>query len=377
MTDPAQITLPKLEALGLTDDAGRPLVESEPLLPGADVAILPLAFGHTNFETPRIHEHPFAGAWRQACYSPAPVRLYRLRGAYVHSTAGVVMVANRLVAETLQHVWPQEHGMEVDRQTGFTTLCSAAVRRVAGRAVHLLAAGAYNYYHWHIDAVSRLSILPKAHADDLLLVPPLEHGFQRDTLERLAAEHPLTLHAIGPAETVLVDELILIPNFGGFGYYPRPEMLDVFDRLMRPMDAMPPHRRLYVSRARSSKRRLETEPEIAALLAAEGYEILDLDTLTLDEQIRCFAEATHVVGPHGAGLTNLVFCRPGTAVCELQMDCYMNWLFRRLGNLRGLRYGCVLGSIQGPWELVWPHDRSWRLPPDHLHDTLQGAGFLG
>ena len=376
MTPPLQITLPQLEALRLEDENGRLLVESEPLLPACDVPILPLAFGETGFGGRRIVEHPFEGAWKETGYAPAPVRLYRLRNACVHSSAGVVMVANRLIAETLQHVYPAEHGMEVEPDTGHTTLNSTSVRRVDGRAVHLLAAGAYNYYHWHVDAVSRLSVLPDGHRDDLILVPPLEHGFQRDTLVRLAAERPMRVHAIPTAETVLVDELVLIPNFGGFGYYPRPEMLGVFDRLVDGVAAAATHRRLYVQRTRSPKRRLENEGEVMALLAAHGFEMLDLDGMTQAEQARCFAEATHVVAPHGAGLTNLVFCRPGTRVCELQMDCYMNWLFRRLSNLRGVRYGCVLGEIQGPWEPVWPHDRTWRIPLDRLRETLEGAGFL-
>ncbi|AWJ85646.1 hypothetical protein TSH58p_18980 (plasmid) [Azospirillum sp. TSH58] len=376
MATPLQITLRELEALGLEDEAGRPLVESEPLLPEHEVPILPLAFGDGDFTDRRIVEHPFAGAWRETMYRPAPVRLYRLRDACVHSTAGVTMLANRLVAETLQHVHPPDHGMEVDPESGFTTLQSASVRRVAGRAVHLLAAGAFNYYHWQIDAVSRLPPLPDRYRDDLILVPPLEHAFQTDTLVRLAGDRPIRAHAIATAESVLVEELVLIPNLSGFGYYPHPDMLAAFDRLVASVGAAAPHRRLYIQRTRSPKRRLENEAEVIALLAGAGYEILDLDGLSLADQIRSFAEATHVVGPHGAGLTNLVFCRPGTLVCELQMDCYMNWLFRRLSNLRGVRYGYVMGEIQGPWEAVWPHDRTWRVPLDRARETLAEAGFL-
>ncbi|MDQ2104094.1 glycosyltransferase family 61 protein [Azospirillum isscasi] len=372
--EPIRISLPQLEALRLTDDEGRPLVESIPLFDPEQVDIRPLDFGDADFERLRIVEHPFAGAWKQTTYQSVPVRLYRLRGAHVHSSAGVVMVANRLVAETLQHVYPPEHGMQVDPETGFTTLQSADVRHVAGRAVHLLAAGAYNYYHWLIDAFSRLSVLPGHHLDDLLLVPPLERAFQRDSLSGLGRS--VRAHAIGTAETVLVDELMLVPSLTGFGYYPPPTLFAAFDRLASGMAAAAAHRRIYIHRLRSPKRRLMNEAAVMERLAAAGYETLDLDGMALADQMRAFAEATHVVAPHGAGLTNLVFCRPGTMVCELQMDCYTNWLFRRLANLRGLEYGCVLGRIDGPWEPLWPHDRTWRMPLDHLTATLDRAGFL-
>lgn len=376
MATPLQITLRDLEVLGLEDEAGRPLVESEVLLPECEMELLPLAFGETDFASRRIVEHPFPGAWNETLYRPAPVRLYRLRNACVHSSAGVTMVANRLIAETLQHVYPPDHGMEVDPNSGFTRLQSTVIRRAGTRAVHLLAAGAFNYYHWQIDTIARLSMLPDRHRDDLFLVPPLDLAFQKDTLTQLAGHRPMHLHAIGTAESVLVDELILVPNLSGYGYYPRPEMLAVFDQMIAAASPGAPHRRLYVERTRSPKRRLENEADIIALLVAAGYEILDLDSMSLIEQVRCFAEATHVVGPHGAGLTNLVFCQPGTLMCELQMDSYMNWLFRRLANLRGVRYGCILGEIEGPWEPVWPHNRSWRISLETVRETLQGAGFL-
>ena len=34
--------------------------------------------------------------------------------------------------------------------------------------------------------------------------------------------------------------------------------------------------------------------------------------------MRTFAEATHILAAHGAGLTNLLWCQPGTKVIEIQ-----------------------------------------------------------
>ena len=39
----------------------------------------------------------------------------------------------------------------------------------------------------------------------------------------------------------------------------------------------------------------------------------------LRDQIRSFREADIVVGVHGAGLTNIVFCRPGATVLEIPL----------------------------------------------------------
>ena len=41
------------------------------------------------------------------------------------------------------------------------------------------------------------------------------------------------------------------------------------------------------------------------------------------EQVKTFAEATHIVSPHGAGLTNLLWCRPKTKVYELTHKAFV------------------------------------------------------
>ena len=43
-----------------------------------------------------------------------------------------------------------------------------------------------------------------------------------------------------------------------------------------------------------------------------------LENMTIKEQMKTFAEATHIVAAHGAGLTNLLWCKPETKVIEIQ-----------------------------------------------------------
>ena len=39
--------------------------------------------------------------------------------------------------------------------------------------------------------------------------------------------------------------------------------------------------------------------------------------MKFSEQVDLFCNAEHIVGLHGAGLANIVFCQPGTRVIEL------------------------------------------------------------
>ena len=92
------------------------------------------------------------------------------------------------------------------------------------------------------------------------------------------------------------------------------------------------------------------------------------ETLSVADQVRLFRGAEVIVAPHGAALTNLGFCRPGTQVIELLMDAYCNWCFRNLAGLMQLRYDCVLGLAHRPWpELdATVHRAPWRISVNHV-----------
>ena len=52
--------------------------------------------------------------------------------------------------------------------------------------------------------------------------------------------------------------------------------------------------------------------------------IIKLSELSFNEQIKIFNEAKIIIGSHGAGLTNLIFCEPSTKVIEIgnpNFDC--------------------------------------------------------
>jgi hypothetical protein len=85
----------------------------------------------------------------------------------------------------------------------------------------------------------------------------------------------------------------------------RPELKDV-----------KPHRKIVVLRPGAKTRRITNSDEL--LLALEGWETVDLAKMTIREQMKTFAEATHIVAAHGAGLVNLLWCTPGTKVIEIQ-----------------------------------------------------------
>ncbi len=76
---------------------------------------------------------------------------------------------------------------------------------------------------------------------------------------------------------------------------------------------------VYVHRGANAPnaRRLSNEAQAFELMRRHGVEVIDPAALSLDEQIATFARAGLVIGPHGAGLVNLIFRRCNSSLLEL------------------------------------------------------------
>ena len=68
--------------------------------------------------------------------------------------------------------------------------------------------------------------------------------------------------------------------------------------------------------------------------------------MSVIEQALLFSQAKVVIAPHGAGLTNIVFCNPNTKIVEFFSPNYLHPGYWRLSNQVGLEYYCLLGEKQ-------------------------------
>ena len=103
-------------------------------------------------------------------------------------------------------------------------------------------------------------------------------------------------------------------------------------------------KRLYISRSNATRRKIIGEDRIVELLGLLGFSIVHPENLSVAQQVKIFSGAEVVVSPHGAALTNTVFCSPGTRVLELfsprtTPPCY--WI---LAAHCRLEYQCLVGE---------------------------------
>lgn len=225
------------------------------------------------------------------------------------------------------------------------------------------------YFHWMVDVLPRLEILRQAGYNwqdiDRIVVNSIRHPFQRETLQRLGIpESQIVESDIHPH--IQADQL-LVPDFAGPVGYPPPWVLawhrrtwlqeetagvnlnsEGFLELSDPQksklgDEKPP-KLIYISRHSAKYRRLLNEEAIASLLQQRGFTTINPETLSVAQQAQVFSQAKVIVASHGSGLTNLIFCQPGSTIIELMSPHYIRPYFWGLSRQVGLHHYYITGE---------------------------------
>jgi hypothetical protein len=365
---------------------GRPTVERLPFLAPSKLDVPPIYVGNPDFNRDGIELQlklgdPGASRLERAGATPA----FLLRNAMVHGKYGVITLGDRVLMETLYH-FPMHNVSGAAWENGNKLrLPELPLSMTTHSAYHLLACNLDSYFHWMIDVGARFNArLCEALRRDLesaetplLLLPILDTSWKRESID-LALPSSLPRVALTGDARVFVQRLLYVPDLSGAGFNPHPALLDMFDtmraRVLGERRAPRPWRRLYIDRADSDSRLLINQAQVRARASAAGFTPVLLSELSVHNQVRLFAEASHILAPHGSGLTNIGFCQPGSVLCELQMDSYVHWSFRLLAALRGVRYGCIVGETVGEKE-PWVHSNVWRLDMAALDAVLADPKF--
>ena len=197
-----------------------------------------------------------------------------------------------------------------------------------------------NHYMWlytHLPRIRQAQLLGQGHQ---VLLPCRDtlNPVKLDSLARLGVHAP---RFFGNSDEVIhVDELTIVD--------PDPfdaAMLDSLRERMTGDGLAEPTRRLLISREKCNYRRLKNESGLLRHLQPLGFERVFLEDLSLSVQVDLLASAEVVLGLHGAGFANVLFCQPGTHIVEIQDPEDPNPHFYALAALLGLDYWLIHGSV--------------------------------
>ncbi|MCT7961749.1 glycosyltransferase 61 family protein [Laspinema sp. D1] len=220
---------------------------------------------------------------------------------------------------------------------------------IAGTTAFLSVRGGNTYYHWMADLLPRLKLLQlsgiKIDKIDFFVVNSCHLTFQRQTLNLLGIPtHKIIQNSQNPH--IKAPNLIVPSLPGDVGLmspwtcqFLREAFLDkaATQGLQTPA-------RIYISRRHASYRRILNEEETIARLSPYGFVPIVLESLSFLEQVALFANAKAIIAPHGAGLTNTVFCNSKTQLIEIFSPDMVSVNYWVVSNIIGLDYAYLIGE---------------------------------
>jgi len=288
------------------------------------------------------------------------------KGRTIYDHGAVIAPDHRLLADVS---WPELVLRESQPKfhSAMRTMCLPQIQKIHGSVAVISSVKPDNYYHWMFDILPRIGILRQSGKNSDYYLVNTDTLFQQESLSLLNIPQP---KIINPTKCSHIQaDTLIVPSLPGplFSETPQELACKFLQSAFLSGFKKTPHRRLYISRSDAQQRRVTNESEVRELILPLGFDVLTLNGMSFDKQVQLFAEAMVVLGPHGAGLSNAVFCQPGSTLIEFLpksrsfIDC-----FERLAGLAGMAYYKIAGE-----------DDPARRSPDMSEDYTVDISELG
>ncbi len=327
-----------LTTVSIPPVSGRPMVRVEPLLP---VETFDRSLPVTNSERVRAEFGRCLNAEYAECHVAALTQA-RFAGLGV---GGVVISHDDKVVRPYS---PPRNEADPRFHNALSALRLPPVVRTGMAVVVATRCADNNYAHWMLDHMTRFWALAQTgvgEGDATLYIPGGRSKYQQYMLSRLSAAGMRFASVVGITPRLHVEaESLVVPSYVNpslnmVRYGHRAEQLRFVSGLVENASLAPERKapRIFVSRAKA-RRTVAAEAAILELLAPLGFKAVCLEDYSVPEQAALFRDAEVVVAFHGAGLTNLIFSRPGTVVIEIFAPDFIVTSFWSLCRDLGLRY---------------------------------------
>lgn len=235
-----------------------------------------------------------------------------------------------------------------------------------------------NYYHWTLQGLPSLLLFRalRGHTANLrLLLPASVPRYVLQYLELLNIKHAEVQGLPLDGRLCFADELIYPSFLGGeYAFNTSGLILDLAQALLARSGIQPSapmgagKRVIYCSRLDSSNRKITNEADLIKTLEELKVETIVASRLDVRAQMKTFHDADIVISPHGAGLSNVLYCRKGTTVIELIPDKYRNRCFATLA----IHGGCNYIPVAFPTAEAGGHQHTyrWDVPPGDIASRL-------
>ena len=229
----------------------------------------------------------------------------------------------------------------------FGSLFLKGFRKIQGDGpfFHVFNSWGTGYYHWLLEVLPKFLLFEQDLKGGTVLLP---RNPPRFIIEFLAAFGFSKYVELNTNLLIPTLEVISNPNSGCFS---KMQIEMIRTRLRERFGVSNPseagvRRAIYVSRRNSRGRKVVNEEQISDALKESGVDLVELDSMGFEEQVRMFSSCSLLISIHGAALANMIFMPEGSRVVELHPDVKgdvskVNQLYRNLSMVSGLGHELV------------------------------------
>ncbi len=283
-------------------------------------------------------------------YSLEELKVDRLEEVFV-SYSGLCIGENGLVKES-HHSYPEKQQQFLDEAVYFYRQAyndPNNLIELEDDNFYLLIHHPWssNYWHWMSEAILRLWMVREDLHGMILLLP--EHFQKLEFVQSsLKPFHFKDIYYIPFNKSLMVRNLCL-PQIKPIAdsYYANDlrSIREFYLEYSKGLDrkTFDVVEKIYISRKKASKRKVENEGDVELLLEKYGFKCIQNEDYNFFDQIALFSNAKYLVSIHGAGLTNMLFMARNSVVLELHKKKtnpgdWHSFAFWYMADALGFRY---------------------------------------
>jgi capsular polysaccharide biosynthesis protein len=249
------------------------------------------------------------------------------------------------------------------------------LRNLNGSVLSLLTGGAgnNNYWHWLFDVLPRFGLCSKStnlNKIDYFLLPSLLKQFQKETLDSLNIPEYKRISSekfrhIQAKELIMTDHPVMLSGNATKDILNIPGWISLWLRNtflnQTIIDNKKTKNKIYIDRNDTNsnllpQRIIINEEEIKKYLLDKNFTIVKLHETKFINQINLFYDAECVIGLHGGGFGNIVFCKPGTKIIELKSSTASDAI-KNLAKKNDLNYISLEAKAEEIYKFEFPNQQ--------------------
>ena len=245
--------------------------------------------------------------------------------------------------------------LKINKNVTLNTGTPKLIKSINGSLLILTqgASGHNNYAHWMLDVLPKIKLLLSK-----MLISEIKNiyvtklnKFQNQSFDFLGLK---SFKIIDPNifRHVKADQIISVSHpyyFKKTWFYAQSNLPSWIIKFLRNdiskkvKSKKKGYKKIFIDRSDSLQNhsKLINNNEVIKYLKSKRYKCLRLTELNLKDQISIFKNCNTIIAPHGAGLTNIAFCKKKTKVIEIIPKNNKNFLFKRISKINKLKYKSI------------------------------------